>query len=503
MKKNLLLRVICCLLVAAMACIGIVACGNDNAGTTKPPVSNNGNGGTSDPTGTDYLLQVEQEDFNEYTINILCRVDKSYEVDVDEDASDLVGKAVYARNARVEEYLNVDIVGVPVNGSWQMRTEFVETLSRSVAAYDNQFQLAATHSSYNAGLTLNNQYYNLRAQEDIQLDAPWWSASWVENATVYDKLYFITGDVSLTMWEELYAVFFNRQIALDLELPDLYQMVRDNEWTLEEFAMLADYYQDDGNDIVDTGDTFGLLINRHSMRTFVTSCGLPIAERNDDGGFDIIFMDEDGGHNIKVDTVYGKLYDLIYEQDGTFDSKLTDGDYSEMQSIFTGGGALFMTGTLQNATALRAAYMEFGILPFPMYDEDQDVYLSHSYDGLSSFAIPASAHHPDVSAKVLDAMGAESKKSVIPAYYEVVLQGRVAQDADSKEMLGIIRENLYFDFGFIYSDPLKSGSVAGPFAFFGDELRAGKASLSSGWASAGDIYEAMLVEVLDKFRSGN
>ena len=65
MKKNLLLRVICCLLVAAMACIGIVACGNDNAGTTKPPVSNNGNGGTSDPTGTDYLLQVEQEDLKE------------------------------------------------------------------------------------------------------------------------------------------------------------------------------------------------------------------------------------------------------------------------------------------------------------------------------------------------------------------------------------------------------------------------------------------------------
>ena len=100
-------------------------------------------------------------------------------------------------------------------------------------------------------------------------------------------------------------------------------------------------------------------------------------------------------------------------------------------------------------------------------------------------------------------MGAESKKSVIPAYYEIVLQGRVAQDADSKEMLGIIRENLYFDFGFIYSDTLKSGSVAGPFAFFGDELRAGKASLSSGWAGAGGIYEGMLEQVLEKFRQGN
>ena len=79
----------------------------------------------------------------------------------------------------------------------------------------------------------------------------------------------------------------------------------------------------------------------------------------------------------------------------------------------------------------------------------------------------------------------------------------MAQDADSKEMLGIIRENLYFDFGFIYSDTLKSGSVAGPFAFFGDELRAGKASLSAGWAGAGDIYNEQLIEVLRKFKEGN
>ncbi len=501
MKANLFLRVMCCLLVTAMMCIAIVACkDNGNNDDKKPPVTNTPGGSTED-TGTDYLLQVEQDDFGRETINVLCRLDKSYEIDVSEDSSSLVEKAVYSRNARVEEYLNVDIVGVPINGSWPLRSEFVETLSRSVAAHDNQFQLAATHSSYNAGLTLNNQYHNLRAQDTINLDAPWWSASWVENATVYDKLYFVTGDISLTMWEELYAVFFNRQLALDLELGDLYQMVRDGAWTLEQFAVLADYYQDDGNDIKDTGDVYGLLINRHSMRTFVTSCGLPIAERNDEGTFDIIFMDDE--HNNKVTTVYQKLYELIYSQDGTFDSKLTDGDYTEMQSIFTANGALFMTGTLQNATALRSAYMEFGILPFPMYDEEQEVYLSHSYDGLSSFAIPASAHFPDMCAKVLDAMGAESKRSVIPAYYEVVLQGRVAQDADSKEMLGIIRENLYFDFGFIYSDTLKSGSVAGPFAFFGDELRAGKASLSSGWAGAGDIYNEKLIEVLQKFREGN
>ena len=506
-------KLLCCLLAVLMLACLFVACDNPEVPDQQDPDKNDTtdkenekNPDKDEDDGDkeiDYLLTVNQENFFEETITILCREDKSYEIDMDQDSGALVEKAVFDRNARVEEYLNVEIVGFPVNGSWPLQEEYISVLAQAVATTDNSFQLAATHSSYNARVTLNDQYWEMRQFADqINLDAPWWSASWVENATVNDKLFFITGDVSLTMWEELYAVFFNRQMAADREeeIGDLYQLVRDGEWTLETLAELSDIYIDaNGNDERDAGDTYGLLINRHSMRTFVTSCDLPIAQRNEDGGFDLIFMDED--HVEKVTDVYTQLFELIYQNDGTWDSKIyRDEDYTEMLEMFTAeDGALFMTGTLQNASALRHAKMEFGILPFPKYDEDQENYLAHSYDGLSSFAIPACTGTPEMSAKVLDAMGAESKYSVIPAYYEVVLQGRVAQDAESKEMLNIIRENLYFDFGFIYSDALKRTGSAGPFAFFGDELRAGRESLASGWASVYDGYISKLEEVMDKF----
>jgi hypothetical protein len=511
MKAMRWTKLLCCLLAALLLVCTIAACADETPDIKDPTKEdenkkedendktdeNNKEEGDGAP---DYLLSVEQEDFFNETITILCRVDKSYEIDIEQDSGALVEKAVFDRNARVEEYLNVEIVGHPVNGSWQQQAEYMNILSQAVATTDNSFQLAATHSSYNARVTLNDQYWDLRKFEDhINLEAPWWSASWVENATVNNKLFYITGDVSLTMWEELYAVFFNRQIALDNaeSVGDLYQTVRDGEWTLEKLAELSDLYIDDGNDERDAGDTYGLLINRHSMRTFVTSCDLPIAQRNDEGGFDLIFMDDE--HAEKVSDVYNMLYELIYENDGTWDSLLTDGDYTEMLQIFTNDSALFMTGTLQNAATLRHAEMEFGILPFPKYDIDQETYLSHSYDGLSSFAIPACATEPAMCAKVLDAMGAESKTSVIPAYYEVVLQGRVAQDAESKEMLNIIREHLYFDFGFIYSDALKYTGGAGPFALFGDALRNGHESMASSWASVCDGYMDKLQEVMDKF----
>lgn len=524
-KGNYLLRILCLMLAMTLVLGMMIACA-DEPETPDTPSSEDpkepgqeeqdkpGTPEEDDPVGPeepeqsgppDYMLQVPQENFGGESIVILCRADKEYECDINanEQSGALVEKAVYDRNARVEEYLNVDIASFPVNGSWQLRPEFIAVLANAVATTDNSFQIVATHSSYNAGLTLNDQYYNLLGLGDsINLDAPWWSASWVENATVYDKLFFVTGDVSLTMWEELYAVFFNRDMVNDRqdEIGDLYQMVRDEEWTLENMAMLSEIYFDaNGDDAKNVGDTFGLVLNRHAMRAFVTSCGLPIAARNEDGGFDLVFMDED--HSEKVATVYDTLYDLIYENEGTFDSLLTDGDYTEMLEIFTtDDGALFMTGTLNITTSLRNADMQFGILPFPKYDVDQESYLSHSYDGLSSFSVPACATNPTMCAKVLDAMGAESKYTVIPAYYEVVLQGRVAQDADSKEMLDIIRENLYFDFGFLYSDALKGpGTSAGPFAFFGDKLREGKESLSAAWESVYDIYLTKLDEVMGKF----
>lgn len=476
--------------------------GPDEPGPDEPGPNDPGPDEPEEPEIPDYLLQVPQENYGGAPIVILCREDKKYEIDIDAESGALVEKAVFDRNARVEEYLDVEIASYPVNGSWPLRDEFIAVLNSAVATTDNSFQIVATHSSYNAGLALGDQYYNLLPLSDsIRLDAPWWSSSWVENATIHDNLFHITGDVSLTMWEELYAVFFNRGMVNDRqeEIGDLYQIVWDDEWTLENMAILSDIYEDsNGDDAKNIGDTFGLVINRHAMRAFVTSCALPIAALNEDGGYDLVFMDED--HAEKVETVYTLLYRLIYENEGTFDSLLTDGDYTEMLDIFTSDGSLFMTGTLNNSSALRHAEMQFGILPFPKYDIDQDTYLSHSYDGLSSFSIPACATEPKMSAHVLDALGAESKHEVIPAYYEVVLQGRVAQDAESKEMLNIIRENLFFDFGFIYSDALKGpGTSAGPFGFFGDKLREGKESLSSSWASVCDVYATKLESIMEKF----
>lgn len=505
MNTKRMIRLLCAVLAVLMTVCMLAACQNEPKDPSDPedpkqPTQDPG----SDPADDkiDYIEQVGDAYYGGNTqFTILCRENKEYEMVTGDESAALVDQAVFARNNRVEQEFGVQIESYPVAGSWDSQRTYISAIEQSVAAGDNAYQLSAAYLAYNTNISVNGQYYDLRSLESIDLDAPWWSDSFNDSVTVYGKQFIATGDLSLTMWEGFYAVFFNKKLATDYGLANLYDMVRAEEWTLGELTEItAGMYSDDGDDRHGPEDIYGLLINRHAMRAFLTTCQVPICERTSDGGYELVFLDE--AHVAKVDAVYNALYNLIYENDGTYDSSgPADGDYNEMIDIFTGGRSLFMMGTLDNAPALRKSDIELGILPFPKYDLAQDRYYAHSYDGMSSFGIPTSAQDPEMCAKIMDAMSAENKTSVIPAYNDIVLAGRVAKDSDSREMLNLLRENLYFDFGFVFTDTLKgtTGLTGGPFQHFGDQLRHGIASYISPYREVEGIYMENLESILKKF----
>ena len=57
-------------------------------------------------------------------------------------------------------------------------------------------------------LATQNILLNLYDIEHLDLSKPWWHQSFVENATVYDKLYHVAGDINLTTVSYRYAIFF-------------------------------------------------------------------------------------------------------------------------------------------------------------------------------------------------------------------------------------------------------------------------------------------------------
>jgi hypothetical protein len=162
--------------------------------------------------------------------------------------------------------------------------------------------------------------------------------------------------------------------------------------------------------------------------------------------------------------------------------------------MFTNNQTLFISGTLDQSAPLRGMDTPFGILPFPKYDSFQEDYLAHSYDGHSIFCIPASLVDTNMSGAIMDAMGVESKQHVVPQYYEVVLKSRTSRDEESAAMLDIIRENLYFDFGFVFNNKLNK-----TWSQIGDMMERGNTVVASTFAGQAPAFEVLLEQLLDDF----
>jgi hypothetical protein len=136
----------------------------------------------------------------------------------------------------------------------------------------------------------------------------------------------------------------------------------------------------------------------------------------------------------------------------------------------------------------------WGVLPSPKFNDDQDAYHSHSNDTFTVFIIPGHTTNPEFCGTVVDALSAESKFSVIPTYYDVVLKGRTTKDERDIPMLDIIRDNLSFDFAFAHLTALNM------WVDFGQSLfTQANTSFKPQYDKKADIYQTNLDLILDAY----
>lgn len=89
---------------------------------------------------------------------------------------------------------------------------------------------------------------------------------------------------------------------------------------------------------------------------------------------------------------------------------------------------------------------DFGIIPYPKFEESQDRYYSRVCYYMPS-VVPISCADPGFVGYALQALNFESYATVIPAYYDISLKGKVSRDNDSAEMLDVIFNSRVIDIG--------------------------------------------------------
>lgn len=375
------------------------------------------------------------------------------EFTVESETGDIVNDAIYQRNRTVEERLGVRLTYTLAPGNNSNMGQWTKTVMNSTLSADGSNDIVGGYSMAGASLAYNHMLIDLAGQQYLDFTKPWWPASLINEAAVNGRLYFCSGDISDYLIYYLNAVFFNKKLTNAYDVGDLYSAVRDGSWTLDMFAeKSANAYEDlNGNGKKDANDQFGMTMSSVCADSLYFSSGLRISGTDEEG---LPVISEDFGSE-KTQALVSYLVDLFKTESAYLS---TDDNY---QKPFLESRAMFFLVDVEFAsTKLRYTDIEYGILPIPKYDEQQQDYKTISSFTYTLYGIPIDAKNPECSAAVLECLGSEAYRTVSPALFETALKVKYADDEDTSDMYDIIRAGVVFDIARIFCNSMDNMSFS-------------------------------------------
>jgi len=487
--KTLTLRKISIMLAAFLAVGQLAACGSsassDNTGAdTSSDITS-----VTEPELTGRAAvkdNLPDADYNGATFNILGRLAFEYELDSSEENGDTLNDAVYRRNRKVEDCYNVEVEATYIDSDG-----FNNQLRSSVLADTGAYDLVAGYAYMVPALILDDLFFNWYDVEHVNLSQPWWSKQVADELTINNICYTISGDLTVSLWNYFLVYLFNKQLAEEYQTGDIYEIVRSGNWTLDKLGELtANTFRDlDGDTKQTWSDAYGLMhVDTTPIDAYLDAFQVPVITKNSEGIPEYTIDSE------KTTDVMTRLVKLFYEDGNCYVKGYFGSDNPKVIDAFKEGRALFIANPMNNVVGLRDMEDDFGIIPYPKLDADQDSYYSTAMDNFSYLLMPIDVKDSDMAGMVTEALAAESYRSVVPAFYDVVLKTKVSRDDDSAEMLDIIRDGVIFNMGYSYSYILNDAGHA-----FQYKLKAKQTTLSTSWSSGAHIYENKLSALLTHY----
>lgn len=362
---------------------------------------------------------------------------------------DVINDAIYNRNAEIEERFNVDIQ--VLSFAYPSSMNF---MSKAVLSGEDSFTLCAAQSIMVGGLVLNDLFINWLNVPFINFDMPWWSDSTTNDLECNGTIAFAVGDLALGAMTNTYCMYYDKVEAVNYNLGDVYDIVNKGEWTIDRLStIIKGVYSDlNGDGQKDIGDYYGLATPmRSDVNAYLWSFNNPIFERNSSGEMIYIYKTE------KLNSIIEKLLDLCYNNPGVFTSTTYTNPNEVIQEmsrdLFITGHSLFANGYIEMAvTHFREIENEYGIIPYPKWDETQESYLTMADGNFAGLSIPKTVNESEMAGIITEGLCAETWKTVYPAYYDVALKVKFARDEESVAMLDLIIDGRVFDFGYVYDN---------------------------------------------------
>ncbi len=450
MKNKLIALVMAILMIVPF----IVSCG-DSGEEIKETVSSTPAGSAADSVDNKYAYIDEYVDdlaaeynFNGSTFTFIDGAGsfpEKYEI-----TGVLEDDALYSRYRELEDKFGItidkqprDAEGTEYGSAGEM---IAEEVKRDVMANTGSFDIVCG-GSVNCGRSLinNSLVRNINDMPGIDLSQSWWVSDMDRQLGIGDAIYSITGKANASHYWGANLIVFSKKIMRDFNITeDLYQVVKDGEWTVDKMFEIASAVP------VNTSSSFDGTYRYYSSLDhggFVYYIG---------AGFTVSQKDEDGNPYIENSLTSDQI-NFIDKMSGVMGDPTQNIDREKFRKeddsgdIYSEDRVLFTSANLHHVSSIRNTDVDIGIIPVPKKDTDQKNYYAFSDSTWTmAFYFPLTLKDPEMSGVITEAMAALSEKHLEPAYYEKALKGRSTYDVESREMLDIIYSSVVIDMADMY-----------------------------------------------------
>lgn len=450
------------LLVLSMICVSVIACSDspDNPKDTAGKDTSNSDGTdeagkyTTDMTAEE-MMQWSGETFNVRTVELS---NARMQLDFEEISDDPVDLAVYYRTAYLEQVMGIDFIDTVDKDYYSSGFTPIDTL---IEAGDNTFHMFNVRCIESIASWSNGNIYTFDELKYVNLDKGYWAQDLNPGLTLLGEQYTAVGAADLNVYDFMFTLLFSKQVFEERGLPNLYKLVESGEWTVDKMSevMKNSYFDENSSDTRDSSDFYGYLADgRMVIPHFLVSCEALSVTKDSDDYPNVNFSDD---HFYEV---LQKVFVIMWDEENWFENYSGDNDVpSQCITMFSQNQALFLDCSFNFVPNLRSMETDFGIVPYPKWDTEQEDYHSRvSY--FFSLVVPNTCPNVDLTSAVLEIMNCYSQNEVIPAYYDQSLQGKIARDEESQAMLDIIFTHRIADLGdTTFCDLIRDGVLSGMF----------------------------------------
>ncbi len=424
----------------------------------------------------------------------------------EEDIGDSVDAAIFARNEAIEARFNCTI-----DLTYYTTDSLSVALSSVFMSGGEEYDVIAARQYDDISICSKGYVVDIAKDEEVKPyiqwqdnEFPYWGERYIDGMSYKGQVYWLAGDLCLRYTGGFYCTFVNATIY-EQYLSDqgsIYDIVRDKKWTIDKMKQFSDAATTVENvtieDLLSAGGVTGVAVDiRDNTNGWAVAAGVNFSQKNRDGSVSLTFNTK----NTTLDSFYTKYMELIGSKGVT-----KAAGYDDAFKVFASDNALMVPGRLNQAEVyLREMTSPYYIVPCPLLKEGQE-YRSSVHDAINIYGISVGSQNKKATAIVLEALCAESYRSVRPRYYDDALKFKYTTDIDSAAMIDIISESSYVDFVLVWAFTDYFGGLGDP-QNIGNYLRSsmkdGLASLSglnkkvSGWNKGLKEIDAMFKKLAE------